>query len=43
VLSVLSCEKVSVEIIDTLSPTILHELEGEDGDESLFIVMPMRI
>ena len=43
VLNVIEGEQVSVEIIDTLSPTILRELEGDDGDESLFIVMPMRI
>ncbi len=43
VLQVVDGEQVSIEIIDTLSPTIVNELEGEDGDQSIFIVMPMRI
>lgn len=43
VLGTIDGEQVSVEMIDTLSPTIINELEGDDGDESLFIVMPMRI
>ena len=43
VLGVVDGEQVSVEIVDTLSPTIIRELESEDGDESLFIVMPMRL
>jgi DNA polymerase III sliding clamp (beta) subunit (PCNA family) len=30
-------------MIDALSPTIIRETEGEDGDDSLFIVMPMRL
>ena len=28
---------------DALSATVFRELDGEDGEESLFIVMPMRI
>jgi len=43
VLSTVDGEQVSIEMIDTLSPTVIHELEGEDGEGSLFIVMPMRI
>ncbi len=43
VLGVVDSSEVSVEVIDTLSPTIIHELEGEDGESSLFIVMPMRL
>ncbi|MGM0557040.1 MAG: DNA polymerase III subunit beta [Myxococcota bacterium] len=40
VLSVLEDDTVSLEIIDTLSPTLLRE----PGDEkSLFVVMPMRL
>lgn len=40
VLNVLDDESVSLEIIDTLSPTLLRE----PGDESsLFVVMPMRL
>lgn len=42
-LPVLPGDKVFVEMIDALSPTIIRETEGEDGDESLFIVMPMRL
>lgn len=30
-------------MVDALSATVVRELEGEDGEESLFIVMPMRI
>lgn len=43
VLKVVDGDHVSIEVIDTLSPTILRELEGDDGDEALFIVMPMRL
>lgn len=43
VLTTVAGDEVSVEIVDTLSPTIIRELEGEDGDDALFIVMPMRI
>jgi DNA polymerase-3 subunit beta len=43
VLGVVSSKEVSIEMIDTLSPTIVHELEGDDGESSLFIVMPMRL
>ncbi|MCB9532242.1 MAG: DNA polymerase III subunit beta [Myxococcales bacterium] len=43
VLSVVDTEQVSVEIIDTLSPTIIHEIAGEPDERSLFIVMPMRL
>ena len=43
VLNTIAGEEVSMEVVDTLSPTILRELEGDDGDDALFIVMPMRI
>lgn len=43
VLNNVSGEQITLEIIDTIQPTVLHELEGEDGDQSLFIIMPMRI
>lgn len=43
VLGAIEGEEISMEVIDTLSPTILREVEGEDGDDALFIVMPMRI
>jgi DNA polymerase-3 subunit beta len=43
VLNVVDTEQVSVEIIDTLSPTVIHELGAEPGEHSLFIVMPMRL
>ena len=43
VLGVINGDDVSIEVIDTLSPTIIRETEGEDDDDSLFIVMPMRI
>ncbi len=43
VMGVIESDQVSIEIIDTLSPTILHEVGGEEGDGSLFIVMPMRL
>jgi len=42
-LPVLPGDKLFVEMIDALSPTIIRETEGEDGDDSLFIVMPMRL
>lgn len=42
-LPVLPGDKIFMEMIDALSPTILRETEGEDGDEALFIVMPMRL
>ncbi|MBA2662242.1 MAG: DNA polymerase III subunit beta [Bradymonadaceae bacterium] len=40
VLNVLESDVVSVEIIDTLSPTLLRDV---DRDEMLFVVMPMRL
>jgi DNA polymerase-3 subunit beta len=43
ILSVIDGDSVSVEMVDALSATVVRELEGEDGEESLFIVMPMRI
>lgn len=43
VLNVADTEQMSLEIIDTLSPTVLHEVAGEPDEESLFIVMPMRL
>lgn len=43
ILSVVDGDSVSVEMVDALSATVVRELEGEDGEESLFIVMPMRI
>lgn len=43
VLGVADTDQVSIEIIDTVSPTVLHEVAGEADEESLFIVMPMRL
>ena len=43
VLSVVDTEQVSIEVIDTLLPTVLHELASEGDEQSLFIVMPMRL
>jgi DNA polymerase-3 subunit beta len=40
VLNVLDGEEVSMEIIDTLSPTMIRD---GDRDDMLFVVMPMRI
>lgn len=40
VLSAIDGDKVSVEIIDTLSPTLIRDPERE---EMLFVVMPMRL
>jgi DNA polymerase-3 subunit beta len=43
IIGTLDCQQISIEVIDTLSPTVLHEVDGEDGEKSLFIVMPMRL
>jgi DNA polymerase-3 subunit beta len=43
VLRTVEGEEISLEMTDTLSPTVVHELEPEEGEESLFIVMPMRL
>jgi DNA polymerase-3 subunit beta len=43
ILSVVDGDRVSMEMTDALSATVFRELDGEDGEESLFIVMPMRI
>ncbi len=43
VLNVIGGEQVALELVDTLSPTLIHELDSEEGERSLFIVMPMRI
>ncbi len=43
VLGVSDTEQMSLEIIDTVSPTVLHEVAGDQDEESLFIVMPMRL
>ncbi|MFT4704326.1 MAG: DNA polymerase-3 subunit beta [Bradymonadia bacterium] len=43
VLGVCASSAVSIEVIDTLSPTVVRELDGEDGEDALFIVMPMRL
>ena len=40
VLSVLDSDVVSIEIIDTLSPTLIRD---PDREELLFVVMPMRL
>ena len=40
VLSVLDSDELTMEIIDTLSPTMIRD---GDRDEMLFVVMPMRI
>lgn len=40
VLNVLDGDEVSIEIIDTLSPTLVRDTSR---DESLFVVMPMRL
>lgn len=40
VLGVLDGNEVSIEIIDTLSPTLIRDTERE---EAIFIVMPMRV
>ncbi len=40
VLNVLESNEVSIEIIDTLSPTLLRDV---DREEMLFVVMPMRL
>lgn len=40
VLGVLDSDQVSLEIIDTLSPTLLRD---PNSDEALFVVMPMRL
>lgn len=43
VLNVADTEQMSLEIIDTISPTVLHEVAGDQDESSLFIVMPMRL
>lgn len=43
VLRTIEGDEISIEMTDTLSPTVIHELEPEEGEESLFIVMPMRL
>lgn len=43
VLAVIQGDTVTIEMVDALSPTILRETEGDDGDDALFIVMPMRL
>lgn len=40
VLNAIEGEEVSIEIIDTLSPTLIRDV---DRDEFLFVVMPMRL
>lgn len=43
VLGVLDTEQVAIEIIDTVSPTVIRDVAGEPNEEALFIVMPMRL
>jgi DNA polymerase-3 subunit beta len=40
VLSAIDGDAVSIEIIDTLSPTLIRD---PDREEMLFVVMPMRL
>ena len=40
VLGVLDGDEVSIEVIDTLSPTLIRDVSR---DEMLFVVMPMRL
>lgn len=36
-------DEVTVEIVDTVLPTVIRELDESDEGENLFIVMPMRL
>lgn len=42
-LSAIEGEEVSIEVRDSLAPAIVREMEGDEGDEAIFIVMPMRL
>ena len=43
VLTTLRSTEISLEISDALKPAVIHELETKEGEDSMFIVMPMRI
>lgn len=43
ILSTLRCAEISLEIPDSLKPSVVHELDVREGDDSIFIIMPMRI
>lgn len=43
VLTAVDTTQVALEIVDTLSPAILREADAEDGEDALFVVMPLRI
>lgn len=43
VLQVVSGEDVSLELSESLAPAVLRETEGEEGDEAVFVIMPMRL
>lgn len=43
VLSVLRSPEFSFEITDSLKPAIIHELDTKEDEDSVFVVMPMRI
>jgi DNA polymerase-3 subunit beta len=43
VLGSVDSEQISIEIVDTLSPTILREIDGDDDEDALYVVMPLRI
>jgi len=43
VLSAIKGSDITLEITDALKPAIIHDAEPREGEESVFIVMPMRI
>lgn len=43
VLSTLKGNDITLEITDALKPAIIHDAEPREGEDSIFIVMPMRI
>jgi DNA polymerase-3 subunit beta len=43
VLTAVDSTQMSLEVNDTLSPAILREVDGNDDEDALFVVMPLRI
>lgn len=43
VLKVLKGDDITVELIDSLKPAVVREVEEPEGESSIFIIMPMRL
>jgi DNA polymerase-3 subunit beta len=43
VLGVLDSERVTLEMVDAMSASVMRPVDGDDGEDTVFIIMPMRL